>query len=135
MWRTACVSLRIVVTLAVAGLLLTVSGADVKPDRKKSRTAYQTGLRADEAGNRDEAIAAYTEAIQADISNGAAWRNRGNDYLAVGDKAKAGVDLDHRESVLGELDVVLGETVERLKAVRLGLQHRQDLFDGGTVGR
>ena len=52
-------------------------GADAKPDKKKSQAALQRGKKADEAGKRDAAIAAYTEAIQADASNVEAWRARG----------------------------------------------------------
>ena len=75
-------------------LLLPVNGAEAKPDKKKSQAAYQTGARADQAGQRDEAIAAYTEAIQADPANAAAWCARGKDYFAAGDREKAAADFD-----------------------------------------
>ena len=57
---------RILISVAISGLLFSVTGAEVKPDKKKSQAAYQTGTAADQAGNRDQAIAAYTEAIEAD---------------------------------------------------------------------
>src|ERR1039457_4364370 len=47
---------RIVVTVGISGLFFPVNGADAKPDPKKSQAAYQRGLRADQAGKRDEAI-------------------------------------------------------------------------------
>ena len=60
---------RILLTFSIAGLLVPAFGADTKPDKKKSQAAYQRGLHADQAGKRDEAVAAYTEAIEADASN------------------------------------------------------------------
>ena len=54
--------------------LLPARAADTKPDKKKSQAALQRGKKADEAGKRDDAIAAYTEAVQADASNVEAWR-------------------------------------------------------------
>src|SRR5438477_9874176 len=84
---------RILLALALAGLFAPAHGADVKPDKKKSQAAYQRGQRADEAGKREEAIAAYTEAIQADAANAAAWRARGQDYMAAGELQKAAADL------------------------------------------
>ena len=74
--------------------MLPARGADAKPDKKKSQAALQRGKKADEAGKRDEAIAAYTEAIQADASNVEAWRARGRDYQAAGDNQKAQADFD-----------------------------------------
>src|SRR5689334_17462300 len=94
MCPTAYSFARILVTFGISGLLLAVSGADRKPDTKKSQAAYQRGVRADQAGKRDDAIAAYSEAIQADYSNSAAWRARGKDYFASGDKDKAAADFD-----------------------------------------
>src|ERR1051325_816005 len=85
---------RIVVSVGISGLILPVNGADVKPDPKKSQAAYQRGVRADQAGKRDDAIAAYTEAIEADASNAPAWRGRGRDRLAAGELEKAAADLD-----------------------------------------
>ena len=73
---------RLALVLAVAGWLLPAPGADTKPDKKKSQAALQRGKKADEAGKRDDAIAAYTEAVQADPSNVEAWRARGSDYQA-----------------------------------------------------
>ena len=80
--------------LSVVGLLAGAYAADVKPDKKKSQAAFARGQKADEAGRRDEAIAAYTEAIGADGSNVAALRARGKDYLAAGDSGKAGADFE-----------------------------------------
>src|SRR5262249_13219411 len=68
--------------------------ADAKPDKKKSQAAFLRGKKADEAGRRDEAIAAYTEAIQADSTNGDALRSRAKDYQAAGELPKAQADLD-----------------------------------------
>ncbi len=46
------------VAAALSGLLIPVSGAGAKPDRKKSLEAFQRGLKADQEGSRDEAITA-----------------------------------------------------------------------------
>ena len=85
---------RVLISIAVAGLLLPAHGEEAKADRKKSQAAYQRAVRAEEAGRRDEALAAYTEAVQTDPSNGAAWRGRAKAYLAAGLRDKAGADLD-----------------------------------------
>src|SRR3954468_21835156 len=85
---------RIVVSVGISGLFLPVNGTDAKPDPKKSQAAYQRGVRAEQAGKRDDAMAAYAEAIEADASNGAARRARGRDYLAAGELEKAAADLD-----------------------------------------
>jgi len=61
-----CCFARIVLAITVASALFIAPAADVKPDKKKSQAALQRGKKADDAGKRDEAIAAYTEAIQAD---------------------------------------------------------------------
>src|ERR1035437_2895852 len=94
MWTPTHRLARIVLTIAISGLILPVNGAAAKPDKKKSQTGYQRGLRDDEAGRRDDAISAYSEAIQADATNAAAWLARGKDYLAAGDHDKAAADLD-----------------------------------------
>src|SRR5674476_1306936 len=86
--------LRLALLLAVMGWLLPAGGADAKPDKKKSQAALERGKKADDAGQRTEAIAAYTEAIQADGSNVDAWRARGRDYQAAGDLQKAQADFD-----------------------------------------
>src|SRR4051812_45196615 len=80
--------------IAVSGLLFPLSGADPKPDRKKSAVAYERGRRADQAGKRSDALAAYSEALEADPSNTAAMRARGRDYLLAGETAKAAADLE-----------------------------------------
>ena len=49
--------------MAISVTLFTVNGASVKPDKKKSQAAYQRGQHADEAGQRDAAIAAYSEQV------------------------------------------------------------------------
>ena len=85
---------RLALVLAVAGWLLPAPGADTKPDKKKSQAALQRGKKADEAGKRDDAIAAYTEAVQADPSNVEAWRARGSDYQLARDYQKAQADFD-----------------------------------------
>jgi hypothetical protein len=72
------IRIAIVLSLAIGAALAPVNAAD-KADRRKSQLAYQRGVRADAAGKRDEAIAAYSEAIQADESFAAAWRARGKD--------------------------------------------------------
>ena len=77
-----------------AALLHPAHAADAKADKKKSQAAYQQGVLADKAGQRADAIAAYSAAIAADASNGDAWRARGKDYLAAGDKAKALADFE-----------------------------------------
>src|ERR1039457_5182532 len=68
---------RLALFLAVAGWLLPAGAADTRPDKKKSLAALQRGKKADDTGQRNEAIAAYSEAIQADASNVEAWRARG----------------------------------------------------------
>src|ERR1035441_4935159 len=75
---------KLALFLAVAGWLLPAGAAEAKPDKKKSLAALERGKKADGAGQRNEAIAAYSEAIQADGSNVEAWRARGRDYLARG---------------------------------------------------
>ncbi len=79
---------------ALAGMLMPVYGGDTKPDKKKSQAAWQRGKKADDAGQRAEAIAAYSDAIAADPSNVEALRSRGKDYQATGDKTKAQADFD-----------------------------------------
>src|SRR5258708_17364358 len=85
---------RLALLLALAGWLFPAAGADAKPDKKKSQAALQRGKKADDAGKRDEAIAAFSEAVQADPSNTEAWRARGRDYQAAGERQKAQADLD-----------------------------------------
>jgi hypothetical protein len=80
MWNRVNAAAWIVLSVAITGMLMPVSGADAKPDKKKSQAAYQRGLQADKAGHREVAISAYSEAIEADSSNGAAWRARGKDH-------------------------------------------------------
>src|ERR1019366_10780787 len=83
MWTPTHRLARIVLTIAISGLILPVNGAAAKPDKKKSQAGYQRGLRADEAGRRDEAISAYSQAIEADATNAAAWLPRGKNYLGA----------------------------------------------------
>src|ERR1035438_4406960 len=85
---------RIVLPIVISGLFFQLAGADGKPDKKKSQAAYQLGERADQDGRRNAAIAAYTEAIEADGGNAAALRARGKDYSAAGNQDKAGADFD-----------------------------------------
>jgi len=85
---------RLAVFLAVVAGLFPAGAADTKPDKKRSLAAMQRGKKADDAGQRNEAIAAYSEAIQADASNAEAWRARGRDYLAADDRPKAQADFD-----------------------------------------
>src|ERR1700722_12468076 len=85
---------RIVLSIAISGLFITVDSAQSRPDRRKSQVAYQQGQVNDQAGKRDEAIAAYTEAIDADGSNSAALRARAKDYFAAGNPDKAATDLE-----------------------------------------
>src|SRR5262249_35674595 len=85
---------RTVLTIAIMGLLVPMFGADVKPDKKKSQAAFQAGELADRNGKREEAIAAFSEAIQADGTNAAALRARGRDYYSAGESEKAIADLD-----------------------------------------
>src|ERR1039457_6308360 len=85
---------QLALLLAVAGWLLPARGADAKPDKKRSQAALLLGKKADDAGQRDEAIKAYSEAIQADGSNVEAWRARGRDHLAADDRVKAQADFD-----------------------------------------
>jgi len=73
---------------------LASSAGDVKPDKKASQEAYQRGVRADAVNHLAEAIGAYTDAIQADDTNAAAYRARAKDYLATGDPGKALGDLE-----------------------------------------
>ena len=70
---------------AAGGRAASRLAADAKPDKKKSQAALLRGKKADEAGQRDEAIAAYTEAIQADAVQCGCVRARGQDYQAAGD--------------------------------------------------
>src|ERR1019366_7931267 len=84
---------RIIVPMAIGGMLAWVNAAD-KPNRKESQAAYQRGLKADAADRRDEAIAAYSEAIQNDPSDADPYRARGKDYLETGERAKAAADLE-----------------------------------------
>src|SRR5262245_15078028 len=85
---------RILVTLGILGVLVPLNAADPKPDKKKSQAAMLRAQKAAEAGRRDDALAAYAEAIQADPSNTAAMRARGKLHLAAGDREKALADLD-----------------------------------------
>src|SRR5581483_5943604 len=94
MWRTASRATRIVISLAITGLFLPVSGADQKVDKRKSQADYQRGVRADSVGSSEDAIAAYTAAIRADENNQPAWRNRGKDYFQAGELEKAANDLE-----------------------------------------
>src|SRR5215469_5300359 len=79
---------RILLSVCLSGLIFSISAADSKPDKKKSQAAYQRGVHAADAGKRDEAIAAFTEAIDADRTNTAALRARALQYLAAGEREK-----------------------------------------------
>ncbi len=78
--------------LAVTAVLCTA--ADQKPDKKASQAAFLRGSHADQAGKRDEAIAAYTDAIAADPENTGAMRARAKDYMDAGAVDKALADLE-----------------------------------------
>src|ERR1017187_1340436 len=93
--RTSAFQLaRLALLLAVAGWLVPAGGADAKPDKKKWQVAMQRGRNADNAGQRDQAIAAFSEAIKADGSSAEAWRARGRDYQAVGNRWMAQEDFE-----------------------------------------
>src|SRR5436190_23629729 len=66
-----------------------------KPDKKKSQAALLRGKQADEGGHRDQAIAAYTEATQADPTNIDAMRARAKAYQAAGHMPQAQAGHDH----------------------------------------
>src|SRR6185437_4273395 len=90
---------RIIVTMVITAGVITAgwceaSEATPSASAKKSHSALVRGQRLDEKGRRPEAIAAYTEAIEDDAGDAAAWSGRGRDYLAGGDEAKALVDLN-----------------------------------------
>src|SRR4051812_40701033 len=85
---------RIVITLGISSLLLPINAASSATDPKKSQLAFQRGQRADQAGKREDAMAAYAEAVDADPSNSAAWRARGRDYMVAGDLEKAIADFE-----------------------------------------
>ena len=70
---------KIAVSFALAGMLISAYGGDTKPDKKKSQAAWQRGKKADDAGQRAEAIAAYSDALAADPSNAEALRARGKE--------------------------------------------------------
>ena len=74
-------------------LVVSLSAQDGKPRETSSQEAYERGQIADEAGHRDAAMAAYSEAIKTDAKNAAAWRARGLDYLADARYAEAVADL------------------------------------------
>ena len=85
---------RITTTISIAVLLPPVNAADAKADKKRSEGALQRGNKAEAAGKPDDAIAAYTEAIQADRSNAAALRARGRAYFTAGERLKSLADLE-----------------------------------------
>src|SRR5438445_7840304 len=89
MWKSA---IRIIVTVGLSGLLLSVNGDD-KADKKKAQAAWQRGQRADKSGKRDDAIAAYTEALTADPFNTPTLRARAKDYLDAQEREKAMTDI------------------------------------------
>src|SRR3954467_3827342 len=91
MWN--CVS-RSVATLLIFLCPLAFAADDAKPDKRKSQAALQRGLKAEQAGKREEAMAAFTEAVQADGSNVDALRARARAYQAAGDSTRAQADLD-----------------------------------------
>src|SRR3954454_16814293 len=80
--------------LAMAGGVFPAAAADAKPDKKKSQAAMQRARKAEESGQREAAISAYGEALQADPGNVDAWRARGRAYLATGNARLAEADFD-----------------------------------------
>src|ERR1035437_6319976 len=90
---------QIALSIAMLWPAVPAHGQDAPPDKKGSQAAYQGGLRADAAGRRDEAIAAYTAGIAADGGNGAAWNPPAKDYLAAGERDKAQADVEQAVKV------------------------------------
>ena len=81
-----------VATAIAASLTGALFAADAKVDKKKSQAAYERGLADDKQGQRADAIAAYSEALQLDPSSAAAYRARAGDYSAQGERDKASAD-------------------------------------------
>ena len=96
--------MRTVLWLLLAAAL--AFSADPKPDRKKSDAALLRGQKAADAGRGAEAIAAFTEAVQADPGNPAALRARGK---------QAGLNIygKTREEILAMLGEVEGKSAEQ----------------------
>ena len=90
-WTTLA---RLILLAAVAGCLVPAGAADAKPDKKKSQAAMQRAQKAEESGQREAAIAAYGEALQADPGNVEAWRARGRAYQADGNGQLALADFE-----------------------------------------
>ena len=63
-------------------------------DQRKSRSAFEQGVRAETAGAYDKAAEAFTVAIAANPKFAQAFRQRGKARLALGDPAKALEDLN-----------------------------------------
>src|SRR5579871_6070694 len=86
---------QIILSIVIIAGCCQASDATARKDPKKSQAAVKRGRRLDQSGQRADAIAAYTEAVEADAGNAEAWRARGSDYLAVGEREKALADLNH----------------------------------------
>src|SRR5579871_2524929 len=82
--RSAQIVLSIVISLGCCH----AADATSNPDAKKSHAALVRGQHLDQAGRRQEAIAADTEAVEADPANAAVWRARGQDYIATSNREK-----------------------------------------------
>src|SRR5690349_17465711 len=85
-WNSMRMARRLLAQIILSIVIISGNGAasEAKGDPKKSQAAVRRGQRLDQSGRHEEAIAAYTEAVQADAANSAAWRARGGAYLAGG---------------------------------------------------
>src|ERR1035438_909834 len=129
---------RLALLLAVAGWLFPAGGADAKPDKKKWQAAMQRGRQADQAGQRDQAIAAFSEAIQADGSSAEAGRARGRDSQAVDDRQKALADFNQAIEVQpGDAENYLarGDFFAAIKQTERAIHDRSEERRVGKEGR
>ena len=53
----------LILVAAAALVMPRTASPQAKPDRKKSQAAFQRGKKAEEGGQREEALAAYTQAV------------------------------------------------------------------------
>src|SRR5215813_14235776 len=98
--------------LAVFAISPAAAQTAAAPAKPQSETAYRRGLAADQAGLPEDAIAAYSKAVEFDPTNALAWQARGKDYLALQDWTKAASDLEQYVKLLpGESEghAVLGQ--------------------------
>src|SRR5262249_9604311 len=84
---------RIIVTVGLSGLLLSVN-ADDKADKKKAQIALQRAQKAEKAGRRDEALVAYTDVLAADPFNPQALRARAKLHIDNKEAEKALPDIE-----------------------------------------